>query len=47
MGRITVVVPDEVEEKLREKLPAKRGELSKFIVRVIEEKLKEMENGSS
>lgn len=43
MGQMTVVIPDELEDRLRSVLPSKRGMLSKFVMEAIEEKLRRME----
>ncbi len=39
MGRLLVVMPDEVIEKLREMLPAKRGAISQFVRDAVVEKI--------
>jgi len=45
MGKLTVVIPDELERKLRLMLPLKKGALSDFIVKAIKEKLERIEGG--
>ena len=39
MGRIHIVIDDELEKELRKVLPHKKGSLSKFIEEAIREKL--------
>ena len=41
MGQITIVVPDELEQKLRSILPARRGAMSEYVREAIEKKLRE------
>jgi len=45
MGTIKVRLPDDLEKKLRDVLPAKKGMLSEFITEAIREKLERMKRG--
>ena len=45
MGVVKVVLPDDLEERLRNFLPSKKGELSKFISEAVREKLDRLEKG--
>lgn len=45
MGTIKVKLPDDLEKKLRDIVPAKKGALSEFITEAIREKLEKMERG--
>ena len=40
MGLIQVRIPDDLEDKLRKHLPAKKGALTQFVISAIKEKLK-------
>jgi len=40
MGKVNIVLPDDVEEVLRKHVPGGRGYLSKFITEAVIEKLK-------
>ena len=39
MGLIKVVIPDDLEEELRQVVPARKGALSKFVSDAIREKI--------
>jgi len=39
MGRVNVVLPDDVLKELRTYLPAKRGKLSEFVTQAVKEKI--------
>jgi hypothetical protein len=43
MGILRVVIPDELEERLRQALPAKKGAISEFVAEAIKEKLDRIE----
>lgn len=45
MGKLTVVIPDELERRLRQILPHKKGALSCFVIEAIKEKLERIERG--
>jgi len=42
MGLIRVVIPDDLEERLREFVPARKGALSEFVSEAIRERLEKM-----
>jgi len=46
MGRLLIVMPDELIDKLRDILPAKRGAISQFVRDAVIEKI-EREYGST
>ena len=42
MGLVRVVISDDLEKKLREFVPARKGALSEFVSEAIKEKLEKM-----
>lgn len=43
MGVIKIVLPDDLEKRLRDVVPARKGALSEFITNAIKEKLERLE----
>jgi len=44
MGLVQVYIPDDLEKRLRTRVPAKKGALSEFVAKAIEEKLEREES---
>ena len=42
MGRLHIVIPDDLEQELRKILPNKKGALGEFVAQAIKEKLERM-----